>query len=502
MRVLLLLPAAGYANQDFQQAAVKLGVEVVTCADYCHQLAPGWGLPPLMSVAFDQVETSVPRILAGLPPPRGEGWGEGKGVNVATQPRPHPHPDETTNQSTRLSKNANQVAGYLPEGEGANVLPTPRPHPNPDKTTSHSIRLSKNDNQVAGYLPGGEGAHVMPKPIDAVLASDDHGVALAAHLREALNLPGNSVEAVMRLRDKMHFREVQQAHSLPHPPFAAILHDDNGEAAAASLGFPLVVKSRQLNASRGVIRANNLGEFKCALAQVRRIQARHLRDADMLGVLIERFIPGVEVALEGVLRAGELQVLALFDKPDPLVGPVFEESIYVTPSRLPDSTQRDIADAVSRACTAADVTEGVIHAEARINDAGVWLLEIAPRAIGGLCGRILEATLGVGSAEIVLRHALGLPLNLQTRSDAAGVMMIPIPASGILQAIDGIEAARATPGITGIEITAAIGQLIAPPPEGASYLGFIFSCADTPADAEAVLRAAHAQLSIHIQPLI
>ncbi len=407
MRVLLLLPAAGYANQDFQQAAQKLGVDVVTCADFCHQLAPGWGLSPLMSVAFDQVDNSVPRILA-----------------------------------------------------------------------------------------------MLGQPVDAVLASDDHGVALAAHLRQAMGLPGNSVTAVMHLRDKLRFRELQQKHGLLHPPFAAIAHHDHGEAAAMRLGFPLVVKSRQLNASRGVIRADNPDEFQRALAQVRRIQARHLRDADTLGVLIEAFIPGVEVALEGIMRQGELQVLALFDKPDPLDGPTFEESIYVTPSRFPDSAQREIADAVSRACAAAQISEGVIHAEARINDAGVWLLEIAPRAIGGLCGRILEATLGIGSAEIVLRHALNLPLNLQTGHAAAGVMMIPIPASGVLQAVDGVEAARVTPDITGIEITAVIGQIIAPPPEGASYLGFIFSRAATPAEAEAALRAAHAQLSIHIQPLI
>jgi len=418
MRVLLLLPAAGYANQDFQQAADKLGVDVVTCADFCHQLAPGWGMSPLMSVAFDRPAESVPRILAALP------------------------------------------------------------------------------------LPKGEGANVMPKVIDAVIASDDHGIELAAHLREALGLPGNSVEAVMRLRDKLHFRTLQQRHGLLHPPFAAIAHDDDGAAAARRLGFPLVVKARQLNASRGVIRADTLEDFTRALAQVRRIQARHLRDADALGVMIEGFIPGIEVALEGVLREGTLQVLALFDKPDPLDGPFFEESIYVTPSRLPDTTQRAIAEAVARACAAADITEGVIHAEARVNERGVWLLEIAPRAIGGLCGRILEATLGVGSAEIVLRHALGLPLNLQIGHAAAGVMMIPIPASGMLQTIDGVDAARATSGITGIEITAAIGQLIAPPPEGASYLGFVFSRADRPAEAEAALRAAHAKLSIDIQPLI
>jgi biotin carboxylase len=286
---------------------------------------------------------------------------------------------------------------------------------------------------------------------------------------------------------------------LLHPAFCLLQNDSGLETIAATPGFPLVVKARRLNASRGVIRADNLHELTRAVAQVRRIQARHARDADALGVLLEAFIPGVEVALEGVLRAGELSVLALFDKPDPLDGPTFEESIYVTPSRLPAATQQEIAEAVRRACAAAEVTEGAIHAEARINDAGVWLLEVAPRAIGGLCGRILSATVGMGSAEIVLRHALNLPLALQSASAAAGVMMIPIPAHGILQAVEGVESARAVPGITGVEITAAIGQIVAPPPEGASYLGFIFSRAASPADAEAALRAAHAKLTIRIQ---
>ncbi len=407
MRVLLLLPAAGYANQDFQDAAHALGVEIVACADYCHRLAPGWGLPPLMSVPFDQPETSVPQILAAL-----------------------------------------------------------------------------------------------RQPVDAVLASDDHGVELAAHLRCALGLPGNAVDAVMRLRDKLSFRQMQQAQGLLHPAFSVLQNEGDAESAAFSLGFPLVVKPRQLNASQGVIRADNPDELRRALIQVRRIQARHLRQADALGVLAECFIPGVEVALDGVMQAGELSVLALFDKPDPLDGPTFEESIYVTPSRLPAATQTAIADTVGRACIAAGIVEGAIHAEARINDAGVWLLEVAPRAMGGLCGRTLTATLGVSSAEIVLRHAVGLPLTIQASQSAAGVMMIPIPAAGLFQAVDGVAAARAVPHITSIEVTAAIGQIVAPPPEGASYLGFIFSRATTPDAAEAALRAAHAQLKIRIQALI
>ncbi|MFP5408238.1 MAG: ATP-grasp domain-containing protein [Gammaproteobacteria bacterium] len=402
-RLLLLLPAAGYANPDFIAAAARLGIELVACADYCHRLAPGWGLPPLMSVPFDQPAIALPQVLAAL-------------------------------------------------------------------------------NQ----------------PVDAVLAVDDHGQALAAQLRVALNVPGNAPEAVATLTDKLRFRQLQQAIGLPHPAFAEI--GDAGVNTSAAPGFPLVVKARRLNASRGVVRADDADQLARALVQVRRIQQRAQREREDL--MIEAFIPGVEVALDGVLSGGVLQVLAIFDKPDPLDGPYFEETLFITPSRLPQAIQREFADAVARACGAADVTEGAVHAEARINDAGVWLLEIAPRGIGGLCGRVLDATLGMNSAEIVLRHAVGLPLPTPANDSAAGVMMIPIPVSGILHGVDGLAAARAVPNISGIEITAMPGQLIAPPPDGAGYLGFLFSRAATPTQAEAALRTAHAALAVRIQPLV
>jgi biotin carboxylase len=404
-RLLLLLPAAGYANQDFIDAAARLNIELVSCADYCPRLAPGWGLPPLMSVPFNRPAAALPRVLRAL-----------------------------------------------------------------------------------------------TQPVDAVLAADDHGVALAAELRVALKLPGNLPGAVATLTDKLHFRQLQHTAGLRHPAFVAIQGDDVDTAAA--LGFPLVVKARRLNASRGVIRADNAAQLSRAIKQVHHIQARVQRDAAALGLLVESFIPGIEVALDAVLTDGELQVLAVFDKPDPLDGPYFEETLYITPSRLPHATQAELVTAVQRACEAAGVTAGVIHAEARINDAGVWLLEIAPRGIGGLCGRMLAATLGMGSAEIILRHAVGLPLPTPTGADAAGVMMIPIPVSGILQSVDGVSAAREVPHITGVEITARPGQLVAPPPEGAGYLGFIFSRAATPQQAETAVRAAYAALTVRIQPLL
>lgn len=402
-RLLLLLPAAGYTNQDFIAAAARLDIELVACADYCHKLAPGWGLPPLMSVPFDQPDVALPQVLQAL-----------------------------------------------------------------------------------------------DRPVDAVLATDDHGLALAARLRTALGLPGSPPEAVATLADKLRFRQLQQAVGLPHPAFASVGADDL-EAAAAP-GFPLVVKARRLTGSRGVLRADDIHQLAQALTQVQRIQSRAQRDADEL--LVEAFIPGVEVALDGVLGRGRLRVLAVFDKPDPLDGPAFEETLLVTPSRLPAAVQDELATAVEHACASAGVSEGVVHAEARINESGVWLLEIAPRGIGGLCGRMLDTTLGTGSAEIVLRHAVGLPLPQQQSDTAAGVMMIPIPAKGIFHGVDGLGAARAVPHISGVEITAHPGQLVAPPPEGSGYLGFIFSHAATPADAEAALRTAHATLVLKIQPLL
>lgn len=401
-RVLLLLPAAGYANQDFIAAAARLDIELVACADYCPRLAPGWGLPPLMSVPFDRPDVALRRALRAL-----------------------------------------------------------------------------------------------KQPVDAVLAVDDHGQPLAARLRVALGLPGNPPEAVAKLTDKLQFRQLQQAHDLPRPTFGETGDD---VSVALALGFPLVVKARGLNASRGVVRVDDAEQLFRALAQVQRIQARAQRDKQ--GLLVERFIPGVEVALDGVLVGGALQVLAVFDKPDPLDGPYFEETLFITPSRLPATTQREFAAAVERACVAAGVTEGMVHAEARVNDAGVWLLEIAPRGIGGLCGRVLASTLGMDAAEIVLRHAVGLPLPEQPNGTAAGVMMIPIPAHGIFHGVDGLDVARAVPGLSGLDITARPGQLVAPPPDGAAYLGFLFSRAATPGEAEAILRRAHSALTVRIQPLV
>lgn len=339
----------------------------------------------------------------------------------------------------------------------------------------------------------------LPAEPDAVLAVDDHGLEVAALLREKLGLPGNSVAAVGLTRDKLAFRHLLEVHGFLCPDFRHFPHDTDPAALAPAWHYPVVVKARRLSASRGVVRVNNADEFISAVHRVREIQGRVDRESQELGLVVEAFIPGQEYALEGMLTQGELKVLALFDKPDALDGPYFEETIYVTPSRLPEAMQTQIAEQVARACRLAGLTTGPVHAEMRINAQGVWLLEVAARSIGGLCGRVLRFALGMSLEERLLRHALNEPLPEVMARGAAGVMMIPIPKRGLYQGVHHLDAARALPHITEIQITTETGALLLPAPEGASYLGFIFSQADTPQAAEQALRAAHRLLAFEIQ---
>jgi len=266
------------------------------------------------------------------------------------------------------------------------------------------------------------------------------------------------------------------------------------------LKFPVVVKARRLSGSRGVIRADDSEALVRAVNWVRAIQSRADRDAQELGLIIEDFIPGREYALEGTLQRGELTTLALFDKPDPLDGPYFEETLYITPSRLPGALQDRIHQEVARACHFAELTDGPVHAEMRVNERGIWILEIAARSIGGLCGRVLTHFLGISLEELILRQMVAEPLAIAGEGGAAGVMMIPIPRRGIYHGIEGLATAQSVPGVTGVTITAEPGQIIAPPPDGASYLGFIFAWAASPADAETALRIAHRRLHFDIRP--
>lgn len=338
---------------------------------------------------------------------------------------------------------------------------------------------------------------------EAVLALDDSGSRVAALVADALGLPHNDPVAAEAARNKFRMRTMLAACGAPVPAFGEFRTSANLKRIIAraeeAIGYPCVVKPEELNGSRGVIRAN----LRCELAAaVRRLTSLI---GDEQPFLIEGYIPGAEVALEGLLDGDRLHCLALFDKPDPLEGPFFEETIYVTPSRLPSEMQSRIVQTTEAAARGLGLQTGPIHAELRINAEGPWIVEVAGRSIGGLCSRILRFGMEVGNGssleELILRQACGLPLeSLERESQAGGVMMIPIPAGGILRRMSGVEEAKGVTGIEDVQITAKMNQSLVPLPEGDAYLGFIFAKGPTPAEVEDSLRQAHSLLQFEIDP--
>jgi len=341
-------------------------------------------------------------------------------------------------------------------------------------------------------------------PVDAILSVDDSATLIAANANALLGLPHNAPESALAARDKWVMRQAFARSGVPVPVFQQFPVVSDPVEVAAQLNFPVVVKPLRLSGSRGVIRADDPVAFATAWMRTKRLLlVEEGLDPETTTILVEQYLPGVEVAVEAMLIDGRLDVLAIFDKPDPLEGPFFEETIYVTPSRLPVEIQAAIALRTAEAAAAVGLRVGPVHAELRINEQGVWPIELAGRSIGGMCSSVLEFGAGMSLEELILRQAVGLPIDSTERqSGAAGVMMIPIPKKGLLRSVDGIDEALAVPGVTGIEISARLNYPIVPLPEGASYLGFIFARGDDPATVEAAIREAHAQLRIRIDPML
>src|SRR6266581_3527530 len=351
-------------------------------------------------------------------------------------------------------------------------------------------------------------------PVHGVVGVDDDTAVVAAAIAVGLELRGDPLAAALAARDKHRQRTLLAQSGVPVPRFALHSAAEDPENIAARVRYPCVLKPLRLSASRGVIRADDVAGFIVAFRRLKAI----LEQPDVAGCgpedgqfLVEDFIPGPELALEGLVTDGRLHVLAVFDKPDPLDGPFFEETIYVTPSRLPGMAQREIGACAQAAVTALGLRAGPVHAELRSNDRGPWLVELAARPIGGRCSGALRFTAGEegrgkGEAssleELIVRHALGMDLpTLESEPLASGVMMIPVPGgagAGVLREVRGVAAARAVPLVEDVEITAHPGQTLVPWPEGSRYPGFIFARGETPEAVEQALRAAHARLEFVI----
>lgn len=412
-RILLFAAKLGYQTRSFEDAARKLGIELVYVTDRCHQLEDPWN------------------------------------------------------------------DGALP------------------------VKFESPDAAALAVIENSRNAQV-----NGIIAIGDRPVVAAAYAARGLGIAYNHPLSVEACRSKLRLREIFRDAGLRTPWFRKIPAHPVPEPALLGITYPCVLKPLSLSASQGVIRANNRDEFVAAASRIQRLldspEVRASREPNLGHVIVEGYIPGEEVAVEGLLVDGDLRILAIFDKPDPLVGPYFEETIYTTPSRHSAGVQTEIERCMRNAVAGVGLSQGPVHAEFRLNEQGVWPIEIAPRPIGGLCARALRFVSAatsetIGLEELLLRFSAELPTAEYLREpQASGVMMIPVPRGGIFEGVDGVEAAQAVPGITDLVITARAHDAIAAWPEGSSYLGFLFAQANTPAEVESALRAGLAKLNFRI----
>ncbi len=342
-------------------------------------------------------------------------------------------------------------------------------------------------------------------PFGGIVPVGEPEAVVASLVGTALGLPAVPPAAAAAARNKRVMREALAARGVLQPAFRVFPVRAGAERIAGEIELPVVVKPLLLSGSRGVVRADSVPALRAALVRVRALlespELFKLRGPDARRVLVEQFVPGAEVAVEGLVQDGVLEVLAIFDKPDPLDGPFFEETIYVTPSRHPVAVQAAIRRVTAQAVEALGVRTGPVHAEMRLGASGDTpvVIEVALRTIGGLCSRALRFGMGLSLEELVIANALGRrPPSLERERRAAGVMMLPIPKAGTLRAVRGLDEARAVPGIEDVVITIRKGRVLVPLPEGNGYLGFAFARGETPAAVERALRAAHACLSFDI----
>lgn len=217
-------------------------------------------------------------------------------------------------------------------------------------------------------------------------------------------------------------------------------------------------------------------------------------------LLVEEYLRGPELSIDGLLTDGRLTPLAVFDKPATPDGPTFEETLLVTPSRLPRHVVAEAIRTAGHAARALGLRTGPVHVELRVTGSSPAMLELAARSIGGLCSRALRFPGGKTLEELILANALGAPPPAHDHEALrpSGVFMLPVPRAGVLRAVEGRTAAEAIPGINSVSITIPLGRQVRPLPDGDQYLGFIFAEADTPDDVVKALTTA----SRYLHPVI
>lgn len=354
---------------------------------------------------------------------------------------------------------------------------------------SISIDLSKTRSSAQAIAEAG--------PFASVIAPDDAGVAVAAEAADLLGLSQNSPLAIARTRNKAMMRDVLTG-VVPQPRTWIVERGADVGQIIADFGAPCVIKPVSRSGSQGVIRIDDPADAAATIERVRRILALTGGNPNE-ALLLEEYIDGQEVAVEGVIEKDGFRLLAIFDKPDPLEGPYFEETLYVTPSRHHPEVLAELEQTTAVICETLELVSGPVHAEFRIVSGKVVILEVAARSIGGQCGQALSFS-GMSLEELLISNSLGRPLALAPPETASGILMLPIPAAGLLLAVRGTDDAAAVSGVSGVEISLPIGSRVVPLPEGNRYLGFVFANGHSPQAVEASLRAAGNVIEFDIQP--
>ena len=316
--------------------------------------------------------------------------------------------------------------------------------------------------------------------LKAVIGVDEESIVLAANLSNFLNVDHNSIESVLLTKNKYLMRTELIKTGLCSPWFKIFSIYESSNKIINEISFPCVIKPTFLSGSRGVMRVNTKKELSEGiktlneLLSLDELRKRGGKQSDY--IMIEEYIPGKEVAIEGIVSEGKLTMLAIFDKPELLEGPTFEETIIVTPSVLTKKIQYSLLETLQVVVKALGIVKGPVHAEARINRNGNYILECASRSIGGLCSKVLEFQGGISLEELILRSYLGRNIEKSKLiGNARGVMMMPTEKKGILKEIGGVKDALVVKGVTDLQITVKPGEKLQPLPKGDRYLGFIFA---------------------------
>jgi hypothetical protein len=326
------------------------------------------------------------------------------------------------------------------------------------------------------------------KNITHILPVDHSSLEFAAKLRDLLSATGNSYVSVMNAMDKYKSRtifndvtEVKIKNAYINDPKDLITF-----MSKINIG---VLKPTRGTASNKVIKVTQQNMDQLLIQNI-------IKDCDENELIIEEFIEGDEYAFEGILIDSKLSKFVVFEKPLAFVEPYFEESIYITPSNLSNEIIESVHKRLQKACQKLGLTNGPIHAEFKISNNEVFLIEINPRMIGGLCSRCLSFGLFKQSLEelILLSFSTGKFKKVELLSNYVGVLMLPVPKSGKFISINHNEIMKIE-NVSSVDITVSKNTLLQMPPNGERYLGFVFSQGE---NKSVVMRALESAIKIAV----